>query len=447
MDQGALVRELGRFRTFPDHPPRVDLVQTHLSYIFLTPTRAYKIKKAVDLGFADFSTLARRRRFCRIEVVINRRLARRVYLGVAPITCLRGRPVVGGRGVPIEYAVVMKRLSDARLLARRLRKGPGDYLFIDRVARRLAHFYREEALEPGAPNTGARAMARIVRANFKILERFTGTLFNKEAIEELERWSKRGLAALGPRIERRAREGRAVEGHGDLHLEHIYVNGAVEILDGTEFARRYRVGDVAQDVAFLAMDLDARGRHDLARHLVRALARRLRDPDLPGLLPLFKAYRALVRAKVNALLSEEAEVPKASRVAARRRALRYARLAKQIAAWRGGPALIVVGGLTGTGKTRIALDLARRYGMEWVATDVIRKLIAGLDPFTPARHPPGSGLYTPSHGRRTMRALLREAGSLLRAGRPVVLDGTFRRRAERAAVRRLARRPGRPRLS
>ncbi len=438
MDQGALVRELGHFRTFPDHPPRVDLVQTHLSYVFLTPTHAYKIKKAVDLGFADFSTLARRRRFCRIEVAINRRLAPAVYLGVAPIARLRGRPVVGGRGVALEYAVVMKRLPDARLLARRLRKGPGDYLLIDRVARRLARFYREETLEPGAPNTGARAMARIVRANFRVLERFKGNLFDRNEIEELERWSEGALAALGPRVDRRAREGRAVEGHGDLHLGHIYVNGAVEILDGTEFARRYRMGDVAQDVAFLAMDLDARGRHDLSRHLVRVLARRLRDPDLPGLLPLFKAYRALVRAKVNALISEETGVARAWRDAARRRSLRYAGLAKQIAAWRGGPTLVVVGGLTGTGKTRIALDLARRYGIEWVGKDVIRKLIAGLDPFTPARHPPRKGLYTPSHSRRTMRALLSEAGSLLRAGRPVVLDGTFRGRAERASVRRLA---------
>ncbi|MFQ5457946.1 MAG: AAA family ATPase, partial [Myxococcota bacterium] len=166
------------------------------------------------------------------------------------------------------------------------------------------------------------------------------------------------------------------------------------------------------------------------------------DPDPPGLLPVYKTYRALVRAKVNALLSEETEVPGAAREAGARRARRYFRLAGRIARWRGGPALIVMGGLTGTGKTRIARDIARRYGAEWVATDVLRKLIAGRDPFEPAGAGPGKGLYRPAHRRATMRAVMREASALLRAGRPVVLDGSFQSAGDRAAARRLAARLG-----
>jgi len=444
MDQETLVRSLLRRRAFPDHPARVRLVQTHLSWVFLTHTHVYKIKKAVDLGFANFSTLALRRRFCGVEVEVNRRLAPRVYLGIAKVAMTRGGPAVGAPGRAIEYAVVMRRVPDVRLLSRRLRRGPGDYPRLTRVAERLARFYAAERVGSRDPDTGPRAVARIVNDNFRFLEKFSGRLFDPDALADLRRWSDARHAEFSPLIARRAREGRAVHGHGDLHLAHIYVNGDVEILDCTEFARRYRVGDVAQDVAFLAMDLEARGRQDLSRHLQRVLARRLRDPELVRLLPYYKSYRALVRAKVNALLSEEHEVPAAARASARRRALRYFRLAQRNARWRGKPAIVVMGGLTATGKTRIAIDLAVRYGMEWVATDVLRKLLAGIDPFSSAASGLRQGIYTAAHTRRTMAAMRSEAAALIRAGRPVVLDGTFQRRSDRDAVRRLGKRLGVP---
>lgn len=440
MDQEALVRSLLRRRAFPDHPARVRLVQTHLSWVFLTPTRVYKIKKAVNLGFANFSTLALRRRFCGVEVAVNRRLAPRVYLGVEPIALTRSGPVVGVPGRAVEYAVVMRRVPDARLLSRQLHRAPGDYPRLTRVAERLARFYAVSRVGPRDPDVGPRAVTRIVNDNFRLLEKFSGRLFDPEALADLRHWSDARHAALSPLIARRAREGRAVHGHGDLHLAHIYVDGDIEILDGTEFARRYRVGDVAQDVAFLAMDLEARGRHDLSRHLQRVLARKLRDPEMVRLLPWYKSYRALVRAKVNALMSAEHEVPAAARASARRRALRYFRLAQRIARWRGKPAIVVVGGLTGTGKTRIALDLAARFGMEWVATDVLRKLLAGIDPFESAAAGLRQGIYSAAHTRRTMAAVRSEAAALVRAGRPVVLDGTFQRRSDRDAVRRLGKR-------
>ncbi len=445
MDQISLIRTLLCSRAFPDHPSRVRLVQTHLSYVFLTHNRVYKIKKAVDLGFADFSTLAKRRRLCRVEVEINRRLAPRVYLGVIPIAMEGGKPVVGGRsGAVIEYAVVMKRVPDYRLLGRRLRRGPGDYPRIARVADRLARFYRTVGLGPRDPDIGPEAIARLVRDNFLVLGKFSGSLFDAEVLSSLRAWSESSLKAQASLLRRRAREGRAVEGHGDLHLAHIYVNGEVEILDGTEFSRRFRTGDVARDLAFLAMDLDARDRHDLSRHFIRILSRRLGDPELPRLLPCYKVYRALVRAKVNALLSEETEVPRDIRKSSAGRAQRYVRLAERIARWRGGPALLVMGGLTGTGKTRIARDIVRRYGLEWVATDVLRKLTAGIDPYAAVSPGVGRGLYAPAHRRATMRAVMREATGLLRAGRPVVLDGTFQRRDDRVAVSKLAGRLGVP---
>lgn len=444
IDQPALIHALMRLRTFPDHPKRFRLVQTHLSYVFITPKRVYKIKKALNLGFVDYSTLSRRRRFCEAEVAVNRRLAPRVYLGVEPVTLVDGKPVIGGKGTPVEYAVVMRHVPDSRLLLRRLRKRPGDYPRIDEVVERLVRFYRDSQVGVDDPDTGPGSITRIVNDNFTLLEKFTGTLFDSEIISDLKAWSRGELKALGSLIRRRVGEGRAVEGHGDLHLAHIYVNGNVEILDAIEFARRYRVGDVAQDVAFLAMDLEFRDRHDLSRHLIRRLSKRLRDPELPRLLPLYKSYRALVRAKVNAIMSQESEVPQADLEAAARRARRYLRLAVRIARWRGRPTMIVMGGLSGTGKSRIGLDIARRYGTEWLATDVIRKLLAGIDPFTEAHAPHGRGVYAPVHRRRTMRALMREAADLLREGRTVVLDGTFQNREDRAQARRLAGRLGVP---
>lgn len=444
MNQKDLVRALVQDRPFPDRPRQVRLVQTHMSYVFLTHRFVYKIKKALDLGFADFSTPALRRRFCHVEVSLNRRLAPRVYLGVTPIVMANGRPVLGGRGRAVEYAVIMRRLPDAWLLARRLKRGPGDYARITRVAEHLARFYAGTRVSSRDRDAGPRAIARIVQDNFEVMGKFTGEIFDSKTVADLRRWSNAEHARLAPLIARRARQGKAVHGHGDLHLAHIYVNGDVEILDCTEFARRFRVGDVAQDISFLAMDLEARGRLDLSRHLVHVLARRLRDPDLPKLVPYYKVYRALVRAKVNALLSAEREVPTPAREAARRRGARYLRLASRIARWRGSPALVVMAGLTGTGKTRWALDIAARYGIEWIATDVVRKRLAGIDPFTRADEAAGGGIYNAAQTARTMRAVLVEAEDLLCAGRPVVLDGTFQRRSDRDAARLLARRLGVP---
>jgi hypothetical protein len=427
---------------YPHRPTAVSLVQTHISYVFLADAEVYKVKKPVRFSFLDFSTLARRRHFCHEEVRLNRRLADRVYLGVVGIRpdgasfslCDVDHPEA------VEYAVRMRRLPEDRILTRLLTTGSVTAAMIDDLAERLVAFHRRSRSDEVVNENGRpEAVRAIIEENFAAVRPFRDRTIASFDDDRIQRFARAFLAREAELFARRQRQHRIREGHGDLHSEHICLTDPPVIFDCIEFNERFRYCDVASEIAFLAMDLDFHDQSGLAERLVGRYAALSADPDLSRLMPFYKCYRAYVRGKVDSLTSAEDEVEAADREAARTSARRHFALACRYA-WADRPYLIAVGGLSGTGKSTVAAALADRTGFVHLSSDVIRKELAGLPADASAKAPYARDLYDREHTARTYRALLERAGRHLGAGRGVILDATFQRRADRDAVRGVARR-------
>jgi aminoglycoside phosphotransferase family enzyme/predicted kinase len=437
-----LIEALSLPRAYPHPVSEVELVQTHVSLVFLAGERAYKVKKAVDLGFLDFTTPERRRQACEDEVRLNETLAPGVYRGLVPVTRERdGSLRVGGEGTPVEVAVEMLRLPAPRMLDRLLDAGEVDNELMGRLADLLARFHAEAPTGPGVDEHGAPdAVAFNVRENFLQTERFTISAGPRTVSPRLHGLLRaRAEAFLGEEralLERRVRDGFVRDGHGDLHAGNVCVTDGIVVYDRIEFAPRFRCGDVACDLAFLAMDLDARGFRGFSSYLVRRYAERSGDPELPAVLGFYKTYRAVVRAKVASLAAADPEIPPDERSARRLAAMRSFHLA---ASYELPPSLVVTCGLPAVGKTTAARAIAAPFEALVLRSDVRRKRLAGLAPTSHAAAPFGQGIYAPELSERTYRALLADAGAALREGRTVVVDATFATAAQRAPFAELAR--------
>ena len=430
--------------SYPHAPDDVELVATHLSLVALAGNRVYKAKKPVDLGFADFATLEKRRHFCEEEVRLNRRLCSGIYEGVAPIRRDDGGELTFADtgGAPVAYAVEMKRLPDGGFLDDRIDAGDAGEDELEQVAQRLAAFYREREPAPAVAEEGrAENLRRSTDENFEQTEAHAGTLLPGPAFEALRYYTNRFLDARAALLARRRAEGRVLEGHGDLRLEHVHLapfgdeREDVCIYDCVEFSERLRAVDVASDVAFLAMDLDFHGRPGLALFFVRRMAALLDDPELPALVDFYKTHRAHVRAKVDAMQAEDDDLSPEKRAEQRERAQAHYRQALQYAATGSGPAVIAVMGRVGTGKSTQAHALAEALGSEVARSDRVRKQIAGVPPRERPDEATRAGLYSAEMTRKTYAALTDRALEAAEAKRPLVLDATFGKRAHRDALR------------
>jgi aminoglycoside phosphotransferase family enzyme len=400
MHLDSILRDLLDPRAHPGASSTPVLVQTHASAVVLAGDDVYKLKKPVDFGFLDYSTLARRKAMCEAEVALNRRLAPGVYLGVVAITERDGRAVLGGQGEPIEYAVHMRRLPEAATLAAQVRNGPVEHGVLERIGRELARFHASARRGPDVASWAAFDRVREnCRDNFAGLAPHAGALAPIDELLRLELETEAELDAQRSRIERRAREGVPCETHGDLRLEHVYLleTGELAIVDCIEFSPRYSCADPVSDVAFLAMDLRAHGAWPEARALLEAYFAASDDRDGRALVPLYVAYRSAVRAKVRALQATAPGIPPAERERAFQLARAHVQLAVGELATPGErPCLVLVGGLPGTGKSVLSGGLAGAAGLVWLRADAIRKELAGLDPLASGRSEVRAGIYTPS---------------------------------------------------
>ncbi len=428
---------------YTDGTTRVDVVQTHISFIFLTDEYAYKVKKPVDFGFLNYTTLARRREMCEREVTLNRRLCPDTYLGVVDVVDDGGRLALGGSGTPIEHAVRMQRLPADRMLRQVLHRGEADPAIFSGIARTLAAFHA--AAETGPEIRAMKGLAGVTfncEENFEQTERYVGTLLPAELFELIRTSTRLFLRRRAALFEERAKRGRLRDGHGDLHLDSICVTDPIRIFDCIEFNERFRYQDVAEEVAFLAMDLEFHGFPHFAKTFVDAYVAESGDAELLELLDFYKAYRAYVRAKVSSFQTDDPRIGEADKALLRETALRYYELAGRYARAFNPQLLVMTCGLTGSGKSTVARRLGERFAFEVIRSDVVRKELLGLDPYERKWDAFGAGAYSSDMTERTYRVMIERAEVLLAKGSSVVLDGCYTRKAQRETAVDLARRSG-----
>ena len=407
----------------------VELVETHISWVFLTPDRAYKVKKPVVFPFLDYRDPGHRRELCEEEVRLNRRLAPELYLGVRGLVAQAGGWELTGPDDPraTEWAVEMKRFDERDTLAARVEAGTASAGEVAAVGALIADFHRR-AHARAAPDQLARLTAA-VEENFDTLAGTETT--PAEEIAAGRRFGRAFLAAGAGLVERRAREGRVRDCHGDLRPEHVIVGERIEIFDTVEFDPALREIDVGADLAFMVMELGHAGRDDLGAELVRAYREAGEDPGDDRLVSFFASYRAWVRAKVAALRAGELE-PGADRDRVLDQAAAFAGIARRFA-WRArGAELLVVCGPSASGKTHLSRRLAAISGWPHLASDAVRKRLLGLEPETRAP----AEAYSAAMNERTYAELGRLARTELHLGSGVIVDATFRFRRDRETFAR-----------
>lgn len=457
MDPKELLSALSDPAAFPDAGPDVRVVQTHISMVFLTGERVYKVKKPVAFwGLVDYRTLEQRRRYCEEEVRLDRRFAPEIYLGVLPVVRdAAGRVRVGGEGEILDYAVVMRRWPDGSTLEDRIRAGTAVHDDVVAIARWLAAFHATAAgSETVAFEGRPEVYEGVVDANLRGTQAAVPALFPADLHGAFADRIHRRLRDARPTLDRRARERRLVDGHGDLRAEHaVWIpgggggegagsdsgSGVWRLVDGIEFSTTLRSIDPLSDVAFLAMDLAALGRRDLSHALLSAYLEARPDADAAELLPIYLAQRAHVRAAVGARVAVDANVGAVAREAGRRSALRHLVLATAYAFTGDRPPLVVIAGPSGVGKSAIARELAPLLDADEIASDRVRKELAGLAPTARVTGAAQDALYSPEMSVRTYAEIVARARAALVAGRGAILDATFLKRAWRETAYAMAR--------
>jgi aminoglycoside phosphotransferase family enzyme len=303
--------------------------QTHISHVFLTGLRAFKIKKPVDFGFLDFTTLDKRRHFLEQELVLNRRLCPDIYLEVTPVTEEGGALVLGGKGRAVEYALVMLQMDESRLMNRLFAAGRVAAPQVEAVARVMTPFYQTAATGGEIDRYGRPEVFRVnTDENFAQTETYVGGPLTRETFDLIRGYTDNFLETRPDLFNRRIAAGRIRDGHGDLHMGNIILADKVYVFDCIEFNDRFRYCDTASEIAFLAMDLDRYDRPDLSKSFVDAYVKSSGDKDLLKMLDFYKCYRAYVRGKVSSFMLDDSNIPENEKSEAQAAATRYFELAE-----------------------------------------------------------------------------------------------------------------------
>lgn len=416
-----LVRRLARVDAFAHSSAEIRIVETHISWVVLTGDFVYKIKKPVNLGFLDFSTLDRRRHFCLEELRLNRRFAPQLYLDVVPIGGTPETPCIGGAPV-LEWAVRMRQFADAARLDDQLATGTLTVTDMRSLGEYLAGMHRTAPLAGAGEAFGSPlAIRQPAIENFDAL----GTLLAHRSdaaarlarVETLRAWTEAEFARIVELLGRRREIGMIRECHGDLHLANLVrLDAGIVAFDCLEFDPALRWIDVVNDYAFTLMDLLRRGRADLGFAFLNAYLETFGDYAGITLLPFYIGYRALVRAKIAAIEARQQGTDPVSIDA-------YLDLAMRLASPR-IPLLVVMHGLSGSGKSHVSAELAERLPAIRLRSDVLRKRLAGLDPRAASGSPPEAGIYTEDATRALYSHLREFAATGLRGGFDVIVDAT-----------------------
>ncbi len=445
MYHSALHRTMLDSSFYPGEVGPVEFQETHISRLYFTRDHVYKLKKPVNFQFLDFTTLEKRHFYCLEELRLNRRLCPDTYLDVLEIRRWNERFYLGSEcpGEIVDYLLHMKRLPAERMLCHLLAANdPALPREMTRLGRHLAAWHRAQPPVNGDIHADLARIQQNWEENLQQSAPLVHRLLTEDAQRLMEERVKRFLSEQAPLLINRQANGQVIDGHGDLHAEHICLTEPIRIYDCIEFNDRFRLADRLADLAFLLMDLDYRGRRDLSQKLRQAYDETWgADADAPRLLSFYKSYRAWVRGKVLGFLAEDPEADDAVRADAVLRGQRYFSLALGYLC---APVLILTCGLMGAGKSVLATELAAALGAEHLRSDEVRKELVGLSPLTRNLEAFGEGLYSRRATEDTYGALAERAESLLAGGRTVIVDASFAEQERREAFRKLARRGGRP---
>jgi uncharacterized protein len=424
-------------KIYPEKTARVEMMQTQMSFIFLTGEYVYKVKKPVDLGYLDYTTLEKRRFFCEQELALNRRLCPEAYLGVVPITRSSSGLALGGGGEVIDYAVKMLYLPQERMMNVLLDRNRVSTEMTQKVAQKLVAFHAAAAAGPAIRAFGRINAIRVnTEENFNQAEKYIGRTITAQQYRRIRDYTEGTLREKAEVFEQRVSGERVRDCHGDLHAQHICFTNGICIYDCIEFNDRFRYCDVASEIAFLAMDLDHYGRADLSRSFIDSYVELSRDSQIMELLKFYKGYRAYVRGKVGCFKIDDPYISEKEKAQTLEATRSYFELAESYA--RSRPLLFITVGLVGSGKTTLALALARRLGLTVISSDIVRKEIAAVPATEHRFEAMDSGIYSSDFSRRTYDTLIYEARKVLLRGDPVILDASFIRAEDRRQAQKLA---------
>lgn len=426
---------LGDPASYDHHPAAVQLHQTHASWVFVASPYVYKIKKPVDFGFMNFTTLEKRKANCEREVTLNRRLTDDIYLGVEAISLCDGQIQFGENGEIVEWCVKMRELDPRNFLSHRIRDNRFEPSDLDRVIERLVEFYRHQPpLESAKASAAVAQMPKNIAANYKVARRWIHIpgCVTQAAVDLIEHFTETFEANHSQLLASRPKAGMIRDCHGDLHLEHIHISpNAINIYDCIEFNTEFREIDIASDIAFLAMDLDFNARFADARILIDRIGKALVDPDLPRLVNYYKCYRACVRGKVEMLRAAEEKDEKPDQEVNTLTAYTYFHLALRYALTGFAPIAFVVMGRVGTGKSTLASALLGVTNFPTFSSDLTRKVLAEVNPRARGTPEQRKELYSQEMTTRVYDELTQKALKRLNQGQCVIVDATFSRRSQR----------------
>ena len=464
-----IIRELSRPDAYAHTVDDIDVIQTHISVIFLAGDLVYKVKKPVDFGFLDFTTLEKRRHYCEEELRLNRRLSPGIYLDVVPvIDGPEGLRIAEHKGehkvkhkvsetagqehrvtettveeTAVEFAVVMRRLDESRLLSTLLPAGSVHESTMGTIAKRIADFHRKAETGPEiTAKGGTDAVIFNTEENFRQIELYVGETLSKDTYDRIVRYTRTFLDVNRDLFARREAEGWIRDGHGDLHTQHICLSDGIQIFDCIEFNERFRYGDVLVDAAFLAMDLERLGYEELADEFSRYYLGMMDQSELVGLFNFYACYRAVVRGKVEGFRSRDPDIGPPEAQKARENAGAFFLLGEKYARTLVPPVLIAGCGLMGSGKSTLAKALDSYLDIVLLSSDRIRKELAGLDPTSPRHVPFGSDIYSREFSARTYGELHNRAVTLMKGGQSVFLDASYMTRDLRDLAVEAAREGG-----
>jgi aminoglycoside phosphotransferase family enzyme/predicted kinase len=416
---------------YPEKPSRIDHIETSISHVFLGDHFVYKIKKPVNFGYCDFSTLKKRHHYCREEVVLNRKLAADIYIGVVPIY-RRGDMFSFKRSKACsvaDHAVKMKKIPDGCILFNLIEQGKPLYGELEEIGKILSVFHNNTLCYRGSRYGGVKTIQWTSEQNFSQVKPFCDITINREFLDTLTAYTRNFIDAHRDALKSRKKDGFIRKGHGDLHSQHICLTRPPVIFDCIEFNEAFRVIDILQDIAFLLMDLEYRGRFDLSRRLLKSYSAHQKSPLPEDLLRFYKVYRAVVRGKVDSLLFSNSE-DLDTKQRGLKMATDYFKLAEHYIRDDRKPFNpVVIMGLSGSGKSTIAKDITG----DWIIlrSDEMRKRAAGVKKGEHMYSEYGEKIYSDEMTREIYSLLLDKATRYVLDGHRVIVDATYLKSTQR----------------